>query len=126
MFVDRGDGPADRVLAMRVEVAAVREATDEVVKAMGRLLPQMSSSARRVDVQALSRMVSWDGITLLAARYDGEIVGMLTLVMFPIPSGLRARIEDVVVDESVRGRGVGGALTLEAVRLARAAGRPDR
>jgi len=111
---------------MRVEVAAVREATDEVVKAMGRLLPQMSSSARRVDVQALSRMVSWDGITLLAARYDGEIVGMLTLVMFPIPSGLRARIEDVVVDESVRGRGVGGALTLEAVRLARAAGRPDR
>jgi len=126
VFVDRGDGPADRVLAMRVEVAAVREATDEVVKAMGRLLPQMSSSARRVDVQALSRMVSWDGITLLAARYDGEIVGMLTLVMFPIPSGLRARIEDVVVDESVRGRGVGGALTLEAVRLARAAGRPDR
>jgi ribosomal protein S18 acetylase RimI-like enzyme len=43
-------------------------------------------------------------------------------VLFPIPIGLRARIEDVVVDEAARGRGVGAALTQEAVRLARAAG----
>jgi ribosomal protein S18 acetylase RimI-like enzyme len=56
------------------------------------------------------------------SRLDGDITGMLSLVMFPLPSGLRARIEDVVVDESARGRGVGAGLTREAVRLARSAG----
>jgi ribosomal protein S18 acetylase RimI-like enzyme len=50
------------------------------------------------------------------------VVGMLTLVMFPIPTGLRAWIEDVVVDESARGQGVGAALTREAIRLAQAKG----
>lgn len=49
-------------------------------------------------------------------------MGTLTLVIFPIPTGLRAWIEDVVADEAARGRGVGAALTREAVRLARAAG----
>jgi ribosomal protein S18 acetylase RimI-like enzyme len=53
---------------------------------------------------------------------DGEIMGALTLVMFPIPTGLRAWIEDVVVDQAARGRGVGAALTQEAVRLARTDG----
>ena len=53
---------------------------------------------------------------------DGEILGTLTLVTFPIPTGLRAWIEDVVVDEAARGRGVGAALTQEAVRLAHEAG----
>lgn len=107
---------------MGVEVTVFREATDEVVAAVGRLLPQLSRSAKPMDLAAVSRLVSWDGMSLLAARVDGEIVGMLTLVVFPIPSGLRAWIEDVVVDESVRGRGVGAVLTQEAVRLARLAG----
>jgi ribosomal protein S18 acetylase RimI-like enzyme len=50
------------------------------------------------------------------------ISGSLTLVMFPIPTGLRAWIEDVVVDQSARGQGIGEALSLEALRLAQAAG----
>ena len=53
------------------------------------------------------RMLGHEGNTVFFARVDGEIVGMLTLVMVPIPSGLRARIEDVVVDSSARGRGSG-------------------
>ena len=52
----------------------------------------------------------------------GEIVGMLTLVVFRIPTGVRALIEDVVVDETARGRGVGEALTYAAFDRARAAG----
>ncbi len=70
----------------------------------------------------MQALLSSDANTLLVARVDGEVVGMLTLVMFPLPSGLRARIEDVVVDEAARGHGVGGALTEEALRLAEAAG----
>ena len=61
-------------------------------------------------------------ITLLVARTEGTIVGTLTLAMFPIPTGFRAWIEDVVVDEAARGKGVGEALTNEAIGLARAAG----
>jgi ribosomal protein S18 acetylase RimI-like enzyme len=67
-------------------------------------------------------LVTWPGNRLLIARLDGRVVGTLTLAMFPMPTGLRARIEDVVVDEAARGLGAGAELTREAVRLARAAG----
>ena len=107
---------------MGVDIEIVREATDEVVTAMAWLLPQLSTSAPPPDAAALSRLIAWDSNTLLLARVDGAIVGTLTLVMFPIPTGLRAWIEDVVVDERGRGSGVGAALTTEAVRLAREQG----
>ena len=70
----------------------------------------------------MERIVSSDAITLLAARLDGRIVGLLTLAMFPIPTGFRAWIEDVIVDEAARGQGIGEALTKEALDLAEAAG----
>jgi ribosomal protein S18 acetylase RimI-like enzyme len=104
---------------MGVIVEVIHTVTDEVVAAFTRLLPQLSRSAELLDQQALRRLVEWQGNRLLVARVEGEIVGALTLVMFPIPTGLRAWIEDVVVDEAARGQGVGAALTREAVRLAR-------
>jgi ribosomal protein S18 acetylase RimI-like enzyme len=105
-----------------VEIEVVRDVTDEVVAAFGRLLPQLSRSAEALDAQALRALVSRQGNRVLVARVDGEIVGTLTLVTLLIPTGLRAWIEDVVVDQAARGRGVGAALTREAVRLARADG----
>ena len=60
--------------------------------------------------------------TLLIARSGDEIAGTLTLVMFPIPTGFRAWIEDVIVDQAARGQGIGETLTLEALNLAKAAG----
>jgi ribosomal protein S18 acetylase RimI-like enzyme len=105
---------------MSIEV--LLEVTDEDVHAINRLLPQLSKSAPPLDAAALQQIATWNGNSLLVARAAGEIVGMLTLVMFPIPTGLRVRIEDVVVDESVRGQGVGAALSREAIRLAGAAG----
>lgn len=107
---------------MAVEVERVQQVTAELVEAFARLLPQLSRSAVPLDTEALERLAGWNGNRLLVARVDGAIVGTLTLAMFPIPTGLRAWIEDVVVDESARGHGVGAALTLEAIRLARAEG----
>ncbi|MGR6318824.1 GNAT family N-acetyltransferase [Micromonospora soli] len=107
---------------MGVEIEAVQDVTDELVQAFARLLPQLSQSAAPLDAETLKALVAWPGNRLLVARVDGEIMGTLTLVTFPIPTGVRAWIEDVVVDEAARGRGVGAALTQEAVRLARAAG----
>jgi len=105
-----------------VKVEVITEATDELVAAFGRLVPQLSRSAPPPDRDALAAMVRHDAITLLVARLDGEVVGTLTLVMFPIPTGLRAWIEDVVVDGNARRTGTGQALSEAAVCIAQEAG----
>jgi len=105
-----------------IAVEKLDEATDEAVAAFGRLLPQLSSSAAPLDAEALAAIVSSPAVTVLIARSGGDIVGSLTLAMFPIPTGIRAWIEDVVVDDAARGQGVGAVLTEEAIRRARDAG----
>ena len=107
---------------MTVSVEVLTEVTDEVVETFNRLLPQLSRSAPPLDRAALQRIAGSDATTLLVARSDGRIAGTLTLVVFPIPTGIRAWIEDVVVDGAARGQGIGEALTVEALRLAEAAG----
>src|ERR1044072_6368952 len=104
---------------MTVEIETVTGADPYTVAALTRLLPQLSSSAAPLDHDTVVRVLACDANTVLVARDGDGIVGMLTLVMFPLPSGLRARIEDVVVEDAARGRGVGGALTEAALRLAR-------
>jgi ribosomal protein S18 acetylase RimI-like enzyme len=107
---------------MSIEIEIVREASDEVVAAFDLLLPQLSTTAKALDRDAVARLVDFGANTMLVARLQGRIVGTLTLVCFPLPSGIRARIEDVVVDESARGRGVAAALTDRALELARQRG----
>jgi ribosomal protein S18 acetylase RimI-like enzyme len=103
---------------MSVEVETVKEVTGELVEAARRLLPQLSTSAAPLSAEDLTGIASHQATTLLIARSDGVIVGMLTLVTFPLPSGLRARIEDVVVDQDARGQGIGTTLTMAALELA--------
>jgi ribosomal protein S18 acetylase RimI-like enzyme len=115
-----GEGRGD---AVHVEEAT--ECTDELVAAFARLIPQLSSSSPPPGSGELTAMVGSEASTVLVARDGGPggtIFGSLTLAMFRIPTGVRAWIEDVVVDESARGRGVGEALTQEALGRARAAG----
>jgi ribosomal protein S18 acetylase RimI-like enzyme len=103
---------------MDVEVETIHQVSDELVLALQRLLPQLSTSATPMDAGKLAQVIQHPAVTLVVARRRGTIVGMLTLVMFPLPSGQRARIEDVVVDEAARGHGAGAALTTAALRLA--------
>jgi ribosomal protein S18 acetylase RimI-like enzyme len=105
-----------------VHVDVLREVNDEVVEAFQRLTPQLSSSAEPPDREALKLIVGSSACTLLIARSGDEIAGTLTLVMFPIPTGFRAWIEDVIVDQAARGQGIGEILTVEALNLAKAAG----
>jgi ribosomal protein S18 acetylase RimI-like enzyme len=107
---------------MSIEVEAVQQVTDELVEACRRLLPQLSSSAAPLGADDLARIADHQANTLFVARSQGTIVGMLTLVTFPLQSGLRARIEDVVVDQDARGQGVGTALTMAALGLAQQQG----
>ncbi|MDQ6948344.1 MAG: GNAT family N-acetyltransferase [Actinomycetota bacterium] len=91
---------------------------------MAQLLPQLSRSALAPDAAALADLVASPCTRLLVARVgdDGPIVGTLTVAVFRIPSGVRAWIEDVIVDDSVRGQGGGEALSRFALDLARQAG----
>lgn len=107
-------------MSVRVERAAT--ATAELVAGLNALVPQLSPSAPPLGVDQVEAMVHSDAATLFVA-YDGdELVGTLTLVIFAIPTGLRAWIEDVVVDEDARGLGIGETLTLAAIEEARRRG----
>lgn len=106
---------------MDVRLEVVREVTDELAVAFSDLLPQLSSASPPTRDE-MAEVVACPTNTVLIARLGDRPVGTLTLVMFPIPTGVRAWIEDVVVDVGTRGYGVGAALTNEAVRRARAAG----
>ena len=107
---------------MAVEITEVTNATAELVEAFERLTPQLSSSNPPPSAEALETIAASEATRLLVARSDRVIVGSLTLVLVRIPTGLRAIIEDVVVDEQVRGQGVGRALNEAALELARDAG----
>ena len=107
---------------MSVEVTKVTKATPELTAALNALIPQLSSSAAPLSEADVAELVTNEAVTLLIAK-DGEtVVGTLTLVTFPIPTGLRAWIEDVVVDEDARGLGAGVALTTAAIELAKGMG----
>jgi ribosomal protein S18 acetylase RimI-like enzyme len=95
-------------------------ATQELIEAFARLLPQLSASAAPLNLQSLGAIIEASTNTVLIARdlsAGGRIVGTLTLVMFRIPTAVRAWIEDVVVDGEARGLGVGEALVSAAVNL---------
>jgi ribosomal protein S18 acetylase RimI-like enzyme len=108
-----------------IEVDVVHEATDELAEAFARLIPQLSKTANPPDRRALAEIITAPCNTLLVARdrsKGGRIIGTLTLAIFRIPTGMRAWIEDVVVDADARGGGAGAALTLEAMRIAKLKG----
>lgn len=112
---------------MTVEI--VTESTPELVEAMGRLIPQLSRSAPALTAEQCEALVAQPGVHLFVFRPErgaeggpGEILGMLTLATFTIPTGLRAWVEDVVVDADARGQGAGLALVEAAVAHAQALG----
>jgi ribosomal protein S18 acetylase RimI-like enzyme len=106
-------------VAQEVSVEEVTSASDEVVDALVRLLPQLSRSSGPPTLDEVAEMATSPATVLFAARdSDGRIVGSLTLAVFRIPTGFRAWIEDVVVDSEVRGKGVGSLLVRAAVARA--------
>jgi ribosomal protein S18 acetylase RimI-like enzyme len=107
-------GHDEHVVVEEVEVVAA-----DVLEAIAALLPQLSSSAPAPSAEQLAEMVGSPTTTVLVARgADRTILGSLTLAVFRVPSGVRAWIEDVVVDQGARGQGVATALVQAAVERA--------
>ncbi|MBU40159.1 MAG: GNAT family N-acetyltransferase [Acidimicrobiales bacterium] len=105
-----------------IEIREIAKVDDDLIAAMNLLIPQLSNSSPPPDRSALEEIVASDSSILISAYIDGAIVGSLTLIIFTIPTGKRAWIEDVVVDEKCRNEGIGEALNQEAINIARRSG----
>ncbi|HEY5438200.1 MAG TPA: GNAT family N-acetyltransferase [Acidimicrobiales bacterium] len=104
-------------MSVRVDIA--NESSDELVEALNRLVPQLSTTAPPLTSTQVEELIQSETSIVFVAREGENIVGSLTLVVFSIPTGVRAWIEDVVVDSSARGAGIGEALTMAAIDEAR-------
>ncbi len=105
-----------------IRVFPATYANETTLRAVNRLLPELSTSATELDHDGLQRILENGALTLFLAEVDGDVVGMLTLLVAPIPTGVRAIIEDVVTAESARGQGVGKELVTTALEHARRLG----
>ena len=108
-----------------IHIGTISRATEELHAALQRLVPQLGAHKTPPDRDDLNALIRSEASTLLAAREPdetGPIAGILCLTLYRVPTGLRAIIEDVIVDESMRRRGIGEALVRYALRLAHEAG----
>jgi GNAT superfamily N-acetyltransferase len=106
-------------------IGKASEATNELYEALQRLIPQLGIHKTSLTLEELRALIATEGSALLVAREpdeNGEIVGVLSLTIYRVPTGVRSILEDVVVDEKVRRHGIGEALVRYAIDLARDAG----
>ena len=118
---------SDTVIEVSISVRAATEVDDGLVEAFSRLIPQLSPSSPPPTAAELLSIIDNPNSVLFIAELDGDddvrsVVGSLTLAFYRIPTGLKAWIEDVVVDESARGLGVGEALNVAAIDESRQRG----
>ncbi len=106
---------------MQIEITS--KADQDLCQAFQRLVPQLTNNNPPPSLDDLTALVQDPGSTLIVARNDSdEIVGALTLAVYRVPTGIRSVIEDVIVDPSARGQGIGEALMRRAIELAREKG----
>ena len=106
-------------------IEKVSEISEELYTALQQLIPQLTINKPLPSRDELAALVNSESSTLLIARFPDEsapIAGMLTLAVYRVPTGIRSIVEDVVVDESMRRHGIGEALVLRAIEVAREAG----
>jgi ribosomal protein S18 acetylase RimI-like enzyme len=108
------------VVSYRIEAAT--QPTPELEQALASLFPQLNSALAGPTHQQLKALMADPASTLLLVIDDGAIVGTATVIVYTTPAWVKARIEDVVVDERVRGRGIGEALVTECIEVARKKG----
>ncbi|MBI2594832.1 MAG: GNAT family N-acetyltransferase [Candidatus Colwellbacteria bacterium] len=105
----------------RIRFLELKRATPGVLKDINNLLPQLSKTAKPLSLSALTSIARSEDSRLVMAKDDTRIIGMGSLVFTLTPYGKRARIEDVVVDERYRGRGIGEKISKELITIAKKA-----
>jgi GNAT superfamily N-acetyltransferase len=105
-----------------VRIESVTEATPEVHAALAHLLPQLNPQLPVPTMDRLQAIIADPAVTLLLARDAEQIVGTTTVIVYTTPFWIKARLDEVVVDASARGKGVGEALVKASLDLAREKG----
>ena len=106
-----------------MQIDIVTRADEELYSAFQRLVPQLTNNNPPPSLNDLAALVRDSSSTLMVARNEkNEIIGALTLTVYRVPTGIRSIIEDVIVDNSARGQGVGEALMLRAIEIAKEKG----
>jgi GNAT superfamily N-acetyltransferase len=105
-----------------LRIETVTEATSEVQAALAKLLPQLNASLPIPTMERLQAIVADPAVTLLLASEGNDIVGTTTVIVYTTPFWIKARLDEVVVDEAARGEGIGAALVKAALDVARARG----
>lgn len=105
-----------------IKIFEITETDDATLDAVNLLLPQLSKSSKLINRSTLQKLSNSECTRLYVAKEDDTIFGMLSLVVFSIPTGTKAWIEDVVVDERARGKGVGRELMNHALNVAKELG----
>lgn len=107
---------------MTVEIEEVQRASPEVHAALARLLPQLNPNLELPTVQRIEALMADPDVTLLVARDGDEIVGTATVIVYTTPFWIKARLDEVVVDASARGKGVGEAIVRASLEVGRRKG----
>src|ERR1700681_1433394 len=102
-----------------VRIESVTEATPEVHAALALLLPQLNPQLPVPTMERLRAIIADPAVTLLLALDGDQIVGTTTVIVYTTPFWIKARLDEVVVDESARGKGVGAALVVACLDIAR-------
>ncbi len=100
-------------------IEAVSKLTPEIHEALSRLLPQLNPKLAVPDRERLERLVEDPDVVLLVARDGEQIVGTTTVIVYTTPFWIKARLDEVVVDEAARSKGVGEALVKAALDVGR-------
>lgn len=106
-----------------MHIDIVTQADEELYEAFQHLIPQLTNNNPPPSLNDLSALVRNEASTLIVVRNENaKIIGALTLTVYRVPTGIRSIIEDVVVDSSARGQGIGEALISRAIEVAREKG----
>jgi ribosomal protein S18 acetylase RimI-like enzyme len=115
-------------ISQNIQIDQVIEMTEELYLACQRLVPQLTHNNPPPTRGQLAQMLESSTSFLFIARsldFEDGILGLATLVIYRVPTGIRGYIEDVVVDERARGKRIGEALTLACLKQAEHAGAPQ-
>lgn len=106
----------------KIEIREVKQFGQRIYTSVLSLLKQLSPDAILPDEAHLNEIIESENSYLFVAELNEQIVGMLTVVTYNIPSGMKTWIEDVVVDAELRGKGIGKLLTMHAIEFAKSTG----
>ncbi|MBF0649025.1 GNAT family N-acetyltransferase [Dysgonomonas sp. GY75] len=106
-----------------MEISEIREFTQDGFKAVQKLAGTLISSGTIHLTESYYReLLASANSHLFFIADDGNIAGMLTVGIYKSPTGTKAWIEDVVVDGSYRGQGLGRLLVEHAIAFSKSLG----